>query len=365
MRTSHKFTHILLTLFVLIAGATASMAAPAVSPSIPSDMKQGSMLFYNIYTSTVGDASQNTRLNITNTHPTKSVNVHFFFARSIDCTIADTYVCLTANQTFSFLASEYDPGETGFIFGVATDDAGCPINFNYLIGDLYTKSYFGTTSYFQANLGAVAFAAQNIWDGANYVAWAPFTRALLFNNDMLCAIAFGLYHDVTNPTICHALYDKVPCQLAVDNIQSEADGNTTLLILHSMQGKPEQAGSIGTLLGQVFDDNEKGYSFQTSQTGCIWTKVINKSLIRVPTGIDKVISKGHTGWMYFQSPNGGTTGVPDLGLLGATIVSSNKVETFNGGHNLHYLRVKDNRGFAIPVFPSGAACSGIAPLNLD
>lgn len=362
MRTSHKFTHILLTLFVLIAGATASMAQ--VTPTAPSDMKQGSMLFYNIYTSNVVDASQNTRLNITNTNPTKSVNVHFFFVGS-NCTIADTYVCLTGNQTFSFLASEYDPGETGFIFAVATDDNGCPINFNYLIGDLYTKSYFGTPNYFQANLGAVAFAAQNVWDGTKYVAWEPGTRALLFNNDMLCAIAFGLYHDATNPTICHALYDKVPCQLAVDNIQSEADGNATLLILHSMQGKPDQAGSIGTILGQVFDDNEKGYSYQTTATGCLWTKLINKSFIRVPTGIDRVISKGHTGWMYFQSPNGGTTGVPDLGLLGATVVSSNKPETFNGGHNLHMLKVKDNRGFAIPVFPSGAACSGIAPVNGD
>ena len=69
------------------------------------------MLFYNIYTSTVGDASQNTRLNITNTNSTKSVNVHFFFVRGIDCTIADTYVCLTANQTFSFLGVQFINGE--------------------------------------------------------------------------------------------------------------------------------------------------------------------------------------------------------------------------------------------------------------
>ncbi len=361
MRTSHKFTHVLLALFVLIVCATASMAQ--VTPSIPSDMKQGSMLFYNVYTSTVGDASQNTRINITNTNPTKSVNVHFFFVRSIDCTIADTYVCLTGNQTFSFLASEYDPGESGFLFGVATDDAGCPINFNYLIGDLYTKSNFGGTSYFQANLGAVAFAAQNIWDGTKYVEWAPFTRALLFNNDMNCAIAFGLYYDRTNPSICHALYDKVPCQLAVDNIQSEADGNATLLILHSMQGKPEQAGAIGLILGQVFDDNEKGYSYTTSSTGCFWARIINKNFIRIPTGIDKVISRGRSGWMYLQSPNGGTTGVPDLGLLGAVITSNNKIDAFNGGHNLHMTRYKDNRGFNVPVFPTGAACSGIYPAS--
>ena len=127
--------------------------------------------------------------------------------------------------------------------------------------------------------------------------------------------------------------------------------------------RSEQAGSIGIILGQVFDDNEKGYSFQTTSVGCFWARLINRSFIRIPLGIDKVISKGRTGWMYFQSPNGGTTGVPDLGLLGATIVSNNRPDGFNGGHNLHMTRFKDNRGFAIPVFPSGVACAGIAPVG--
>ena len=358
--TSHKFTHIFLTLLALIVCATASMAQ-AVEPGVASDQKQGSLLFYNVYTSSIGDASQNTRLNITNTNHHSSINVHLFFVRSYDCSIADTYLCLTANQTFSFLASEYDPGETGFIFGVATDDNGSPINFNYLIGDLYVKSYFGTANYFQANLGAEAFAAQNKWTGTAYDKWYEGEAAPLFGDNMLCAIAFGLYHDTSSPAAeltPHALYDRVPVTLAVDNIQSEADGNATLLILHSMQGKTDKAGVIGTIAGQVFDDVERGYSFQTSGLSCLSTRLINRSFVRIPTGIDKVIPKGKTGWMYFTSPNNGG-GLAELGLLGSSIVSNGKNDAaaFNGGHNLHQIRVKDNRGFAIPVFPSGVSCA--------
>ena len=359
--TSHKFTHIFLTLLALIVCATASTAQAPIEPGVSSDQKQGSLLFYNTYTSSIGDASQNTRINITNTNHTSSVNVHLFFVRSFDCSIADTYVCLTANQTFSFLASEYDPGETGFIFGVATDDNGSPINFNYLIGDLYVKSYFGTPNYFQANLGAEAFAAQNKWTGTKYEKWNENTAAPLFNDNMLCAIAFGLYHDTSSPAAeltPHALYDRVAVTLAVDNIQSEADGNATLLILHSMQGRTDRAGVIGSIAGQVFDDVERGYSFQNSGLSCYSARVINRASVRVPTGIDKVISKGRTGWMYFTSPTNGQ-GLSELGLLGSSIVSNSKNDAaaFNGGHNLHQIRVKDNRGFAIPVFPTGASCA--------
>ncbi len=354
--TSHKFTHTLLTLLVLIACAIASMAQ-SVEPGISSDQKQGSMLFYNVYTSTVGDASQNTRLNITNTNHTSSVNVHLFFVGS-GCSIADTYLCLTANQTFSFLASEYDPGETGFIFAVATDDSGAPINFNYLIGDLYVKSWFGTSNYFQANLGAEAFAAQLVWDGTDYVKWNDRAAAPLSSDNMMAFLAFGKYHDVMNPAAKHALYDRVASTVAIDNIQSEADGNATLLILHSMQGTTTKAGGVGMIAGQVFDDSERGYSFQNSGLGCFSARLINRASVRVPTGIDRVIPKGRTGWMYFTSPNNGG-GIAELGLLGATIVSNGKYDSaaFNGGHNLHQIRVKDNRGFAIPVFPSGVSCA--------
>jgi hypothetical protein len=59
-------------------------------------------------------------------------------------------ICLTANQTTTFLASEQDPGTTGYHLAIAVDGVnGCPINFNFLIGDEYIKLESGHF----ANLG--------------------------------------------------------------------------------------------------------------------------------------------------------------------------------------------------------------------
>ncbi|MEK7413852.1 MAG: HYR domain-containing protein, partial [Planctomycetota bacterium] len=127
---------------------------PAASEA--SDQGAGSVLIYNIYTSgaTSGN-TQNTRVNITNVHPTLPAFVHLFFV-SEGCSVADSYVCLTGNQTASFLASDLDPGVTGYLVAIAVDGVrGCPTNFNYLIGDEYVKFTTGHS----ANLGAEAISA--------------------------------------------------------------------------------------------------------------------------------------------------------------------------------------------------------------
>ncbi|MBO0725560.1 MAG: hypothetical protein J2P52_08170, partial [Blastocatellia bacterium] len=152
MQTSPKLMHVLLALLALLvisASALAQRGLPVGPGSIiPSQLAQaeagdqqvGSLLFYNYYTSGAADSGgQNTRVNITNTNNTSSVFVHLFFVNSEDCSVADSFVCLKPNQTASFLASDVDPGTTGYIVAVASDDAGHPIVFNHLIGDEYVK----------------------------------------------------------------------------------------------------------------------------------------------------------------------------------------------------------------------------------
>src|SRR5262249_32700594 len=136
---------------------------PAVGPGgIPdakspvSDQKAGSVLFYNFYTSSSSSPNaQNSRISLTNIHPALAARVHLFFVDGSNCSVADSFVCLTPNQTTSFLASDLDPGTSGYIVAVAIDAHGCPVNFNYLIGDEYVKLSSGHA----ANLGAEAFSA--------------------------------------------------------------------------------------------------------------------------------------------------------------------------------------------------------------
>ena len=137
MRTSRNFAHALLALFALVVMSSFALAAdpglPYPATSEASDQKAGSVLFYNVYTSgaTSGN-TQNTRINITNTNSAVGGNafVHLYFVAE-GCSIADSYICLTPNQTASFLASDVDPGITGYIVAVAVDGVfGCPIGFN-------------------------------------------------------------------------------------------------------------------------------------------------------------------------------------------------------------------------------------------
>jgi hypothetical protein len=75
-----------------------------------SDQKPGSVLVYNLYSSSIAAPNQqNTRISITNTNPGLSIAVHLFFVDGATCSIADSLVCLTPNQTASFLASDIDP----------------------------------------------------------------------------------------------------------------------------------------------------------------------------------------------------------------------------------------------------------------
>jgi subtilisin-like proprotein convertase family protein len=71
---------------------------PAVGPggilpatSEASDQKAGSVLIYNVYTSSTDPTKQNTRINMTNVHQTRPAFVHLFFVAE-GCAIADSYM---------------------------------------------------------------------------------------------------------------------------------------------------------------------------------------------------------------------------------------------------------------------------------
>ena len=330
MRNSHACTRIFLALAALVLLTTAAMAADPGTPytlgSEVSDQKAGSLLFYNIYTSgaTSGNA-QNTRFNITNTSSTSASFVHLFFVADT-CQVADSYICLTANQTASFLASDVDPGVNGYLIALAVDGAaGVPTSFNFLIGDEYVKFSTGHA----ANLGAVAFAA--LYNG----------QIPGYGGEPTSLVPF----DGTT-------YDRAPAVLALDSIGSRADGNDTLVIINRAGGNLlTGAFTLSTLFGLLYDDSESVFSFSVAG-GCQLRGSLSNTFPRTTPRFETVIPAGRTGWLKIFQQTG------TLGILGAAITANPNAAAsagaFNGGRNMHHLRLaafNNTNGYIVPVFP--------------
>lgn len=331
MRTSQKFTSAALAFFAAIVLSTVSLAAdpgllyPPTSEA--SDQKAGSLLFYNVYTSgpTNGNA-ENTRINITNTSVTSAAFVHLYFVAS-SCAIADSFICLTATQTASFLASDIDPGVKGYIVGLAVDGVfGCPVAFNWLIGDAYIKFATGHA----ANLGAVAFSSlyNGLLPGCD-------------SNSITAAINFN--------GVVGAGYNCTPAVIALDNVGSRSDGNDTMVILNRVGGNLGiGASSLGTVFGLLYDDAENVTSF--SVTGnCQLMSTLSNNFPRTTPRFETFIPAGRTGWLKFYNQTGA------IGILGAAInLNANAASSagaFNGGHNLHHLTLNCGMSYTVPVFP--------------
>ena len=293
---------------------------PATSEA--GDQKAGSVLVYNVYTSgaTSGN-TQNTRINLTNIHPQLPAYVHLFFVAE-GCSIADSYLCLTGNQTASFLASDLDPGTTGYLVAVAVNSIGCPTGFNYLVGDEYVKF----TSGHAANLGAVAFS--QLAGGLPLCDGNSVTATLNFDG---------------------VSYNRTPAALALDSIGSRADGNDTLVVVNRIGGNLGLgASTLGTLFGVFYDDAENSLSFSVSGN-CQLRNSISNNFPRTTPRFETFIPAGRTGWAKVFNQTGA------IGITGSAINfnpnAASSAGAFNQGHNLHVLTLTNTASYVIPVFP--------------
>jgi uncharacterized repeat protein (TIGR01451 family) len=291
--------------------ASVSLRLPSFEVS---NQNAGSVLFYNVYTSgAANSAVQNTRINITNTNSSSAAIVHLFFVDGATCAVADVFFCLTASQTMSFLASELDPGTTGYLIAVAVDNKGCPVEFNHLIGDEYVKFQSGHAG----NLGAEAFSA--LPGGLTQCQAGSAAATLNFDG---------------------VSYDRAPRVLALDNIQNQADGTETILVINRLGGNlATGAATIGPGFGVFFSSTEPPTPISFA---------FNPNTCQFLTSISALIRAAGSGWLKLW-------GVNELGLLGASFNFSANTSTnpasHNGAHNLHKLTLTPAASLTMPVVP--------------
>lgn len=334
MRTSRLSKILMVMAAALMFSVVAMAAEPNIGPGVAfpkdgivSDIKAGSVLFFNLYSSSASNQSAvNTKIEITNINPSQSVAVHLFFVDGDSCSPADYYFCLTPNQTYSFRASDYDPDTTGYIVAVAVNNLGCPIQFNYLIGAEYVKLASGHFTALNAESLAAVRPLTDLCDNNS-----SYQSVLNFNGDD---------------------YDRVPATLAIDNIPSRLDNNDTLVIINRAGGDLGLGVStIGTLFGLLFNDVETPHSFSLSSNRCQYRFSFGETVPRTVPRVTSIIPSQRTGWAKFYSQNGAP-------LFGAVINRNTNSPTvasaFNGGHNLHKLTLTST-SYTIPVFP--AACA--------
>lgn len=363
MRTSHRriqsfsfsFAALLALLYVSafgfqafgqgIQGLPGSASDAALGRGI-SENKLGSVLFFNFYTSDALSAQVNTRFNITNVHPTQDIVIHVFFVDSVTCGIADAFLCLTGNQTTTFLASDLDPNVTGYLVAVAVDNQGRPVSFNFLAGDELVVTQTGH----RFGLAAMAAARR---DG-NF--------ASPINSDGVSATMF----------FDGGQYDYLPYSMVLDSFPSQVGAvgaplaDTRIYVYSPLPDLSVGDNSFsGTLFFLMHDDAEHTFSGQLPLNCYLASDKQRITSVRTSPPINTIVPTGRTGWAaFFGNGNrriacdtsGATVTLTTVPLMGAT---ATKVGSFTGGHNLRYATTFNAPGYSIkiPVIPPSCGSS--------
>ncbi|QQS48169.1 MAG: DUF11 domain-containing protein [Acidobacteriota bacterium] len=306
--------------------STKGPGRPFPATSEGSDQSAGSVLVFPFYTSSsTTPNTQNTKITLTNISPTMDIAVHLFFVDGATCSIADSYVCLTRNQTTSFMLSDFDPDISGYLIAMAVDcDTGIPVLFNCLIGDEYIKLSSGH----RGSIAAEAFSAlkQNPTSSNNQST----TATLNFDGSS---------------------YSRMPRALAADNLPSRADGNDTMLIIDRIGGNTITGlNGIGAVSGLLYNDTESALSFSFIQAACQLRSSLASTFPRTVPRYETHIPSGRSGWMKFWAADESAGGI--LGLtLNLNSNAGTSSNAFNGAHNLHKLSFSSAARLIIPIFP--------------
>jgi len=308
-----KLKNTILTRIAILIAALTVLQTVSMAQSLQnnySDLKPGSVLFFNRYTSsplssTLGD----TQINITNFHQSRAVNLHFFFVDGSSCSVADSGTSLAANQTATFMMSESDPGTYGYIIVVASNDTGgLPFQFNYLAGTAYVRESDGR----QGTLQAISIGKLSL-------------------GDITPDPTDGKYKLKFNGTD----YEKFPYVAAISSVESQTTSTGYLYIYSpstNLYYGETTTVNVSTLL---FDDSS--VSTSSSFTLTCYRQDSLSTLFSRSGGINRRIPAGRTGWIRMSGGGG-----PILG----SVIFRNAL--FGGGYNLHAISLYGSHEIILP-----------------
>jgi hypothetical protein len=281
------------------------------------DQKPGSLLFFNRFTSSASNSlRENTLLSLTNTNLSASTFVRLFLVSNATCEINELTLCLAAQQTTSVYLSDVDPGTTGYIIAIATDGAGRPNYFNWLIGQAVVKQPTAAGSA-TAILGAYTVTKRR--EGV---------VAADGNND-----AEMIFDDVN--------YDRLPAQLAFDSVPSQQNGaNSTQLSI--FRPAPNLSGGTVNAIIQITGAGRDSQNQVVTSTGSVGLNCFaqpNASSLRLsPININTLLPAGTTAWF--------TASTDDLQPLLGVLINTGE---FNGGIAARALSYSAEYRIKVPV----------------
>ncbi|MBK9315079.1 MAG: hypothetical protein IPM55_12655 [Acidobacteria bacterium] len=292
---------------VMIIGGTTAMSQ--TTANYPNDMKPGSVLFFNRYTSNPSNPQQgDTQISITNLNQGSAGYLHLFLIDGSTCSVADFTLGLTANQTVSFLMSDFDPGIQGYIVGVATDGS-TPTQFNWFAGHAYIRETDGR----MGNLPAVGVSKKSPGE--------------------ISPKEDGSYSIVFNG----AEYEQLPAMVALSSFNSQTSDNTNLIIYSPTYNLMLGSADSINVFTLIYDDTEKSLSSSFTFRCYLYNSLTN--LFNRGGGINRHVPFGRTGWLRMSA-----SGRP---LLGSVI---NKGPVFQGAFNLHTVSLLSSYEMTLPVF---------------
>lgn len=307
----------------LLIGVVAVGVVWAADPGapLPADggagfQKPGSILIYPFYgSSLLGQARENTRLTMTNTSESVGVFIRLFFIQGSSGSARELVICLVQNETVSLTASDFDPGVRGYLLAVAIDERGCPVSFNYLMGEASVKFESGRRAMLPAESIAAIDPVPVDCNGL-----AP-SATILFD---------GVH------------YDRLASRVAVDKLRNRREAGSLVLILSRIGGDifGGQIGPLQQISAELVDDRAAGRVFAIGAASP--QLVIDVSTV-VSANAGEVFPAGRSGWMSLASPSG-------LAFVGASLSGTGSNPAFSqSSHRLRRLRLAPVISLRVPA----------------